>query len=251
MTRPPRPTAVKPDFDAIPAELREGRLFVVWQYTWKPDKRKWDKPPSNARTGGSASTTDPETWSSFEEAVAAYQGGGWDGIGRVVTKDDEIVFVDLDHGYDPAEGRFVRDLHADIVGRLDSYAEQSPGGDGAHVLVRGKLTGRRRVDHKLGFEVYDVGRYYTLTGRPLNGHHAVEERSDALADVCRLVFGDEPAEPAKAAPNGRPVVAAPMTADDEELLVRACGASNGAEFASLYYPGSRAALQAAPSLRPQ
>lgn len=46
----------------------------------KPDG-KVSKEPINAATGAFGSTTDSTTWTSFDEAVAAYQNGKGDGIG--------------------------------------------------------------------------------------------------------------------------------------------------------------------------
>jgi primase-polymerase (primpol)-like protein len=81
-----RPNALPVDADAIPAELKAFPNFVVWRYLWRADKRKWDKPPLNAHTGLNASSAGLATWVSFEEALQAYQKGGYDGIGFALHK---------------------------------------------------------------------------------------------------------------------------------------------------------------------
>ena len=73
--------------------------------------------------GGRADSTDASTWVSFERAVAKYEGGGYDGIGFVVTADDSYVAWDLDKCFTD-DG-----VHPDAmktVSKLNSYTEISP-----------------------------------------------------------------------------------------------------------------------------
>ena len=57
-------------------------------------------------------------------------------------------------------------LASEIVRELDSYTEFSPSGTGLHVLLRAKLPpgGNRRGR----IEIYDRGRFFTVTGRRLH-----------------------------------------------------------------------------------
>lgn len=94
----------------------------------------------------------PSTWSSYarvrqHERIGFVLGGG-------------IACLDLDHclvgGVPTAAARAVLDR------AVGAYVEVSPSGDGLHVWGRAaEQPGRRR----LGFEVYSVGRYITVTGR--------------------------------------------------------------------------------------
>ena len=75
--------------------------------------------------------------------------------------------VDIDHA--------TRDPHRltwalEIVRRFDSYAEWSPSGTGIHIIGRGRLPGGGRNDQEAGLEIYDRGRFFTVTG------HRVEVR---------------------------------------------------------------------------
>jgi len=63
---PPQAVAVK--INTIPQELKAIPRWVSWKYSFRDGK--WTKPPVNPKTGGLASTTDPSTWASFEEANA-------------------------------------------------------------------------------------------------------------------------------------------------------------------------------------
>jgi primase-polymerase (primpol)-like protein len=95
--------------------------------------------------------------------------------------------VDQDHCLDPATGRLEGWAHENVC-LLDSYTEVSPRGDGAKTIVRGTLPpGRRRTGR---IEMYDSGRFFTTTGRHLQGTpRTVEERTDALHALHRRAFG--------------------------------------------------------------
>ena len=86
--------------EVIPGELRDQRSWVNWRSIEEGGRTV--KPPFNPRTGRRASCSDPATWGSFEEAIAAYQGGGYHGIGFQLTP--PFVGVDLDHCRDPETG---------------------------------------------------------------------------------------------------------------------------------------------------
>jgi putative DNA primase/helicase len=55
---------------------------------WRLEERdgKPSKIPYSPLTGKRASSTNPATWASYSEAVAAYKEGDYDGIGFVFTK---------------------------------------------------------------------------------------------------------------------------------------------------------------------
>ena len=87
----------------IPAELRSLPHWVMW----KTETREAGKPtkvPYDAKADRRASSTNPDTWCSFEDACAAYEKGGFDGVGFVLTKNDPFVGIDLDKCRDPETG---------------------------------------------------------------------------------------------------------------------------------------------------
>src|SRR5579862_6070958 len=97
----PQPLAVMPDH--IPEELKALSRWVCWRYEPRKDqktnKKKWTKPPINAKTGGKAVSTDSSTWCDFATVWARYQSGSVDGIGIVLG--DGLAGVDLDDCRDP------------------------------------------------------------------------------------------------------------------------------------------------------
>jgi primase-polymerase (primpol)-like protein len=70
--QPPRPVALPVSPEVIPAELKALDQWVTWRYAWLSDRKHWDKPPLQARTVSLASSTDPRTWTTFEETLDVY-----------------------------------------------------------------------------------------------------------------------------------------------------------------------------------
>src|SRR5262245_34440760 len=100
----PPPMPVRPD--GIPEELKALQRWVCWRWTW--NGKKYDKPPLTT-TGRSASSTDPATWCTFAEALAAHQSGTMDGVGITLGKLSDtgptLCGIDLDGVRDPATGQ--------------------------------------------------------------------------------------------------------------------------------------------------
>ena len=120
----------------IPHSLIVTPQWVVWRKVWDAERSKDKKVPYNPRTKREAKSNDPTTWAPFEEAVAAYERGGFDGIGFVFSTNDPVVGIDLDGCRDPETG-LLKPWASDIVARLDSYTEASPSGTGVHVIAKG------------------------------------------------------------------------------------------------------------------
>ena len=218
----PKPTALEVRPEGIPAELRALPRWVLWRWWWTGSK--WTKPPYQP-DGTNASTTDSATWVAFEYAIAVYLGGGFDGIGFVLTDDDDLAGVDLDHVVDPETGS-IEPGALGIVTRIDSFTELSPSGTGLRCVVHAPHA--PRVGRKLGrTEMYSTGRYLTFTGHRLEALPATIEHRDAeyLAEHAR-------AFPPKPAPERQPASGA-QTLSDAEVIARAVSARNGAKVSAL------------------
>ncbi len=146
--------------DNLPAEIRGRIQFVVYKLEERDGKPT--KIPYIAGGVGKASSTDSETWRTFDEAVQALRTGRYDGIGFVFSSGDPFAGVDLDNCRNPETGE-LEDWAAEIVRNLDGYAEVSPSGTGVHIIVRGKAPNRRRGR----VEAYSSERYFTMTGQVL------------------------------------------------------------------------------------
>jgi hypothetical protein len=173
----------------IPDALRGLPRWVCWRWTW--NGKKWDKPPLDPRTGGPAKSTDPATWVPFDLALEAHQMGDYDGVGITLGAVDEtglsLCGLDLDGCLD-ADGA-LSPLAGYLLGLLDTYAERSPSGTGVKALCWGRLPRGKRADHARGIELYESGRYFTVTGRRLESYPAeVMERGEQLGQLHAAVF---------------------------------------------------------------
>src|SRR5205085_11006955 len=115
---------------AIPAAMRAATRWVGWRWEWRPDRDdpeagKWTKVPTNARTGGNADATRPDTWSTFDAARTAY--ARWvapqavDGIGFVLG--DGWFGIDIDNCVRDGE---LSPRARDLIARFRTYTEFSP-----------------------------------------------------------------------------------------------------------------------------
>jgi putative DNA primase/helicase len=166
LSRPPKPTALPVIPDAIPSELTALPQWVVWRYTWLEDRQKWDKPPLRVRNGNEASSTNSTTWGTFEDALWTYETGLVDGIGFVFATKTGLVGIDLDHCRDVKAG-VIDPWALEIIDRFDTYTELSPSGTGVHLFAAGTLPGKGLKTPR--GEMYDSGRYFTVTGHRLEG----------------------------------------------------------------------------------
>ena len=208
--------------------MKDLRQWLVWRSEEHDGKPR--KIPYSPITGQRASSTNPETWTGYQEAVQSCRKHGYDGIGFVFTPEDDFCGVDLDGCLDPDTGK-IEPWSQKIIEDVDSYTEISPSGTGVHILARGELPeGRNRKGH---FEAYDQGRYFTVTGNHLPGTpRNIESRKEELQNVVRRLFEEESA-------NGytKPVTAADPVdygLSDDEIVQKALSASDGERFARLW-----------------
>jgi len=160
----------------VPKELKTGKFWVCCDA---------DKVPLVAGTPRRASSTDPSTWRTYDEAVAAVDAHPerYAGVGRVIAHEDSYVGIDLD-GVRSHDG--ITPEARELLELLDSYSEVSPSGAGIKVWVRARL---ERSYVKPGLEVYQRGRYFTLTGQFLPQFSArIEERQQELEALVKREF---------------------------------------------------------------
>lgn len=170
----------------VPACLCESPHWVVWRRVERGGKAT--KIPFNARTGEPADSTDPSTWSSFEEAMGAFQADDrCAGIGFVFYAACGFAGVDLDGCIE--DGQVAPEAQA-IIDLLNSYTEVSPSGRGVKVFLVGRKPASAgcRCDLVEGMshlEVYDDKRFFVVTGDHMPGTPpTVEDRQGELSALC-------------------------------------------------------------------
>jgi putative DNA primase/helicase len=207
----------------IPQALRALPRWVVWRAEHRA-RRVTKVPYLATRPTVRANVNASFTWGRFDDAVAAVRAGDATGVGIVLG--GGLAGVDLDHVRDAHTG-LVDDAVMNIVRAINSYTEVSPSGTGLHTYALGSLPpGRRR--HGV-VEMYDGGRFFTVTGRHVAGTPwTLEERTGALAVVHARYLGVPVAPPLP------PPSSARGSVPDAALLARAHGARNGDKFAALW-----------------
>jgi primase-polymerase (primpol)-like protein len=163
----------------IPAELKERDQWVSWNS---------DKVPLRPATGKPAKVNDPSTWGSFEAASATGR------IGFVFTRNDPFVGIDLDKCRNPVTGQ-IDDWALAEIDSFRSYSEISPSGTGIHIFCRGKLPfpkGKKRGQR----EIYGHGRYFTITGKRLEGSpKEIHDRQSKIDEFCVSCFSEQERKP--------------------------------------------------------
>ena len=150
-------------------ELKSLRQWVAYRLVWNEKKGKADIRPINPHDGTGAKANDPATWGTYDEAmnfairqgliagksggVGFEFGGGYCGIDL-----DNVVLED---------GR-LKEFASEIVELMSSYTEYSPSHKGLHILCKLSVSmsefGTRHRNDEIGLEMYDSGRFFTVTG---------------------------------------------------------------------------------------
>lgn len=213
------------DTSHIPPELTGSPQWVCWKYVLKSTGKT--KIPYTPGTSTVAKTNDPKTWRPYDKALSSLR--RYDGIGFVVTAEDPWCGVDIDHCIDKETGA-IHPVAIEIVEQLNSYTEITPSGEGLRVWVRAHIPdlGRRKRWRGVEVEMYDSGRYFTITGRLMSGVlPTIEDRQSQITSLHSAIWARQEAP-------AQPVTQQPLTLDDDEIIRRALNASNGHRFAKLW-----------------
>jgi hypothetical protein len=180
-----KPIPLQPEFANIPAELQSLPNWVNWRYlSPKSSGGKWPKVPFRPN-GKLASTTDRSTWSSYDECCAAYNQGGFDGIGFVFDGEvgvDGLCYCGIDLDACVIDGK-VQSLAMTRIRHLDTYTERSVSGTGFHCITRAAPL--NRIVKFDGVEIYTKARYFTFTGCAIGKIKTAPNETKALADEIR------------------------------------------------------------------
>src|SRR5579875_5893 len=206
----------------VPDELTEYKQWVLWRRM--EVNGRMAKMPISPWSGKAAACDKPQTWSTFRHVCVALKRHRADGLGFVFTDADPFCGIDLDKCRQRS-GR-ISEESLRLIREIGSYTEISPSGDGVHIIIKAKLgsSGRRTA----GLEVYASCRYFTMTGKHLDGTpERIEERQDELNKLLKERF---PPAPDIAEPNTSP----PFGLSDTALIERAFRAKSGFRFRKLW-----------------
>jgi putative DNA primase/helicase len=225
-----RPVALPVLAEGIPDVIKRDRRWVTWAYEMR--ESTWTKVPFNPHTGALASASDPATWATYAAAMAAYRFGGRSGVGFMLDGSG-LTFIDMDHVRDPVTGVVAMAWASDVLDNVPSYTEISPSGTGLHILALGMKPGPACKHNHNGacIEMYDTGRYMTITGHGVAGTApTIEPCANAIAYVYQRYVEHT------LTTNGRAhsvITRWSPAMSDDEVLTRALRAKNGAKVSAL------------------
>ena len=216
--------------EIVPEPLRLRDQWVLWKLVKRKDKLT--KMPVDPTRGSAAKSTNPSTWSSFGNALlGSRKFGSVAGIGYVFVEDDPFCGVDLDECI--VDGKVVPEAQA-IIDALNTYTEVSPSGCGVKLFGMAKKpkgTGckTRKVDGFKEIEIYDRGRFFTVTGQHLAGTpKTIEKCQEEIIGLCRRYWPNK--APSSVSPR---VIVGGFNGSDDELIKLAIASKTGDRFERL------------------
>lgn len=208
------------------------RRWVCYRPVWDESRQKYSKVPVDPHTGVNARSNDPQTWGTLDEAcryMTTNKSIG--GVMIALSPEDDLVGIDIDDCRNPDDTWSL--LAREIVHTANSYTEISPSDNGLRIMLYGKLPPGMRKNSKNGVEMYDSGRFLTITGNHLTGTPQEISRRDEAVVTIRRAFVDKKAglivEHRQIDKRSRSIII-----DDDDLLDLAFASANGEKFESLY-----------------
>lgn len=169
-------------------DLKKQRRWVLWKLEHVGEK---DTKVPYQPNGRKAMSNNPDTWITWDEAQTHLS--HFSGVGCVLGEVGGVYVwgVDLDKCADAVSGKFTAEAREVII-ELNSYAEYSPSGDGAHILGVGPLPSDKPVVKPYPgckqIEIKGKGYYFTYTARHLGKTPAeLMDRGDVITALYRRV----------------------------------------------------------------
>ncbi|MCJ0939162.1 DUF927 domain-containing protein [Mammaliicoccus sciuri] len=154
---------LKVNTENVPTEMAHLEQWVMWRAELN-EKDEYDKIPYQL-IGLKASSVKPHTWSNFDKSIQELdEYDKYDGVGFVLTKDDDYIVLDLDdihidsETYEP-----LTDIAKEVMEK--TWWEVSPSGTGVHAYFKGTLPDEvKRKNKSEHLELYSHSRFMTFTG---------------------------------------------------------------------------------------
>src|SRR5699024_7004114 len=141
--------------------------------------------------GYRASSTESETWTMFDAINSLYEKSDvYNGIGFVLSNNDNYICLDVDDAVNPDTGQLQTDLAIEMTEL--TYCELSPSGTGLHCFFKGTLPDNRKKKRTdLDIELYDTGRFMTVTGHSI-GQSEICDDQETINNIVERYFKAEP-----------------------------------------------------------
>lgn len=215
---------------AVPDEMKARPNWVVVKTWWNAEKGKYNKRPVNCNSdkGEYAESDNPETWTTFDNALKYLKEKGGTTVAYALDGKDNISCIDLDRCYD--ENGQPSALAKEVLSKCGkTYVEKSVSGNGLHIF--GKTSGMdiRTFSKDGDLEFYQKEHFIAMTGDG-SGYSRLEsfdtpEMKELLSRKC------EKREEWKGVCKG---VNGLSTMTDRDVVEKASNAKNGDKFKRLY-----------------
>ena len=160
-----------------PESLKRFPVWTLWRLE-QSEKNRLTKVPYSPNYDGRASSTNPSTWGTFDQAVHKLNShpNYYNGISLIISKEYGLVFIDIDHCID--DDGVMNEVASDIVGSFHKpqYMEISQSGTGIHIITKGSIP-KNFKNSGNGVEMYSDKRFCALTGNIINEGDPTEEQS--------------------------------------------------------------------------
>ena len=160
-------------------ELKDLKQWVCYKNVWDEKKQKNKKVPKDANTGKGAKANNSETWNTYSVAIEGKERLNLDGVGFEFASG--YLGIDLDDVID--DNGNLTPVAIEIVELMDTYTEYSPSGRGLHILCKTSLGKTGRRNDKIGLEIYNYGRFFTVTGKPYGEPKPIQDRTEQAKEV--------------------------------------------------------------------
>ena len=215
---------------AVPDEMKTRPNWVVVKTWWNADKGKYNKRPVNCNSdkGEYAESDNPETWTTFDNALKYLKEKGGTTVAYALDEKDNISCIDLDHCYD--ENGQPTALAKEVLSKCGkTYVEKSVSGNGLHIFGKTEGMDIRSFSKDGDLEFYQKEHFIAMTGDGA-GFYRLEsfdtpEMKELLSRKC------EKREEWKGVCKG---VNGLSTMTDRDVVEKASNAKNGDKFKRLY-----------------
>lgn len=231
----------------LPQELEELKSLTQWvayRLIWDDRRGKASKIPIDPKTGNKAKANDPTTWATYSEAFnyaladaqrKGVQIGQAGGVGFEFGSEGGIMGIDLDNVI--LKDGSLKPWAAEIVEILSSYTEYSPSERGLHIFCKIdkplSTIGSNRRNDDIGLEMYDTGRFFTVTGKIYGEPRAIETRSDEVKQIYERFLNKKDNQKSIVKPLQSTVTNSHYETDSD-LLNKMFKSQNGNKISALY-----------------
>ena len=229
----------------IPEELKGLKLWVVWKPEVEKGKSKPGKVPYSLQINKAtdekevkrASVNDPETWMTFEDAMALYKSSKkYKGISIALSSEimeeelPRLIGIDLDNCILP-DGS-IEPEKLEEVNLFNTYVELSPSGKGLRAFCYGYFPAGEGV-HAGNNEIYQYRKFLSVTGHKLNGVPTTVENAQEAITAFRAKYFKHLSEIDEV---NLPVTSVKLL--DEEILSNLQTYKLSYKFKNLFYNGA-------------